>query len=121
MDLTPLGTEQSMARTAKLETSENAQRLYNLVIQTSNQFLHNCKHFAIEVLRTETPTYAEVALLMRQVAGIIEVLADDFDPMMGQKAHEYCELMSQMGVAIDCGDRVALSTLVAELERKPGL
>lgn len=110
-----------MANTAKLEASENAQNLYYLVIQTSNYFLHNCKHFAIEVLQAERPTYAEVAVLLKQVSGIIEVLAGDFDPMMSQKACDYCELMSQMGVAIEVGDRVALTTLVAELERKPGL
>jgi hypothetical protein len=110
-----------MADIAKLETSGNAQSLYYLVIQTSNQFLHNCKHFAIEVLQTERPTYAEVALLMKQVSGIIEVLAADFDPMMGQKARDYCELMSLMGVAIEAGDQVRLTTLVTELDRRPGL
>lgn len=104
-----------------VENRENATRLYSMVLQTSNMFLHNCKHFAIGMLQDENPTYAEVAKVMRQLAGIIGALADDFDPMMGQKAHDYCELMTQMGVAIERSNRVALDALVAELERKPCL
>jgi hypothetical protein len=110
-----------MANVTPLEASENAQMLYFEVIRTSNYFLHNCKHFAIEVLQAERPTYAEVAAIMKQLSGIIEILAADFDPMMGQKSRDYCELMSLIGVAIEVGDRVALTTLVTELERRPGL
>lgn len=104
-----------------VENRENATRLYSMVLQTSNMFLHNCRHFSIGMLREENPTYAEVAKIMKQLAGIISALADDFDPMMGQKAHEYCELMTHMGVAIEGDDRVRLVALVAELERKPCL
>jgi hypothetical protein len=58
---------------------------------------------------------------MKELSGIITVLADDFDPMMGQKAFEYCELMSGIGVAIERFREVRLLRLVAELERRPGL
>jgi hypothetical protein len=101
--------------------SHEAKQLYDYVIQTSNRFLHNCKHFSIEVLQAENPTYAEVAAIMKQVAKIIEALADDLDPLLGCKAHEYCELMTGMGVAIATGERITLHKLVAELERRSGL
>ena len=66
-------------------------------------------------------SYAEVAEIMRKVADVIKVVADEFDPSMGQKADEHCELMSQMGVAIEIGDEIKLAALVKDLERKPGL
>lgn len=99
----------------------SAQRLYDEVIRTSNYFLHNCKYFSIEVLKEEDPSYSEVARLMRQVAEIIKVVADSFDPMMGQKAVEYCDIMMFMGIAIEKRDAIQLSKWVRELERKPGV
>ena len=58
---------------------------------------------------------------MRKVSKVITVLADDFDPMMGQKSHEYCELMTNMAIAIEKDDRIKLKLLVKELEGKPGI
>jgi hypothetical protein len=95
--------------------------LYEEVIRTSNYFLHNCKNFPMEVLKAEDPSYAELASGMRRLGAIIRVVADEFDPMMGQKAFEYCELMTNMGIAIDAGDQVVLDALISELQRKPGV
>lgn len=103
------------------ENKVSAELLYNEVLRTSNRFLHNCKNFSVEILQLENPSYAEVAEIMRKVAKIVIALADDFDPMMGQKAYEYCELMHQIGVAISNGDQVALHTALKELERRPGI
>jgi hypothetical protein len=99
---------------------EDAQRLYDVILRTANKFLHNCKHLPIAFLQGETPSFTELAQVMRRIAAIIRILVDDFDPMMGQKAHEYCELMISMGVAIDSNDRLGLNRLVGELERRPG-
>jgi hypothetical protein len=104
-----------------LERNREAQELYDLVLQTSNEFLYNCKRYRMELLRCRKPTYNEVAAAMRELSEIVTVLADDFDPMMGQKAVEYCQLMSGIGVAIERFDGVRLLRLVAELERRPGL
>ena len=104
-----------------MSASDEAKQLYDLVSQTSNRFLHNCKHFSIEVLQAENPTYAEVAAIMKKVAKLIQALADEFDPLMGCKAHEYCELMMGMGIAIAAGERITLNKLVVELERRSGL
>lgn len=109
------------ASTARVGNTVDARRLYDLILQASNRFLYNCKHFSIEILRYENPAYSEIAERMKRVCGIIKVLADDWDPMMGQKAEEYCELMSGMGVAIENGDRLALKKLIRELERRSGL
>jgi hypothetical protein len=98
----------------------HAQTLYEMVLQTSNMFLHNCKGFPMEILKAEDPSYTELAKIMRRIATIITLLADDFDPMMGQKAGEYCNLMTKMGIAIDNDDQIELDTLVIELGRKPG-
>lgn len=103
------------------DSEAEARTLYSEVVRTANYFLHNCKHFSVQVLQDENPTYAEVAEIMKQAAGIIKILADDCDPMLCQQAHEYCELMTNMGIAIETGDELRLSTLVSELERKPGL
>jgi hypothetical protein len=75
----------------------------------------------MEILKGEDPSYAELAKMMRRIATIITLLADSFDPMMGQKAAEYCELMTKMGIAIENSDQKALNVLVCELERRPGL
>lgn len=98
-----------------------AQALYDRILRSSNYFLHNCKGFSVEILQMEDPTYAEIAELLRKLARVVIALADDFDPMMGQKAFEYCELMCSMGVAIKNNDQIALERAVTELERKPGV
>lgn len=103
------------------ETSADAKKLYDSILKTSNTFLYNCKYFAMPVLQEEDPSYAEMARHMKKVATIIHIVADEFDPMMCHKAFEYCELMTAMGVAVDSGDKLLLSRLVAELERKPGI
>lgn len=100
---------------------KHAEALYHLILQTANQFLYNCLHFSIDVLRDETPTYAEVAELMEPLSKIIRALADDFDPMMGQKALEYCALMKEIGIAIANSDEDSLSKHVELLNRKPFL
>lgn len=98
-----------------------AKHLYDEVLRTANYFLYNCKGFSVEILKMERPTYAEIAETIRKAARAIIAFMDDFDPMMGQKAHEYCELMSKIGVAIDNCDQVALHRWLSELERKPGV
>jgi hypothetical protein len=95
--------------------------LYDEVIRTANFFLHNCKHFSSDTLREESPTYSHVAYIMGKVAGMIILLADDFDPMTGQQAGEYCRLMESIGIAIDQRDDIALETSIRELQRKPGV
>lgn len=102
-------------------TAVDPKIIYDQIVRTSNQFLHNCKGFSVEILRLEQPTYAEVAEIMRRLARLVVVLSDDFDPMLGQKAYEYCDLMHRMGIAIENGDQVALERWVKELERKPGI
>lgn len=98
-----------------------AHALYEQILRTSNYFLHNCRAFPLATLKGQDPSYSEIAQGMKRLAAIISVLAVDFDPMMGQKATEHCDLMSQIGVAISNGDNEALARLVTELERRPGL
>lgn len=98
-----------------------AQELYDAILRTANRFWHNGKHFTVEMLKAEDPSYTEVAEIMKKLSVIITVLADDFDPMMGQKAFEYCELMRRMGVAIQNEDQIELTKLVDELDRRPGI
>ena len=108
-----------MDRQARQE--QHAKELFDAVLRTANQFLHNCKHFSIQVLAEENPTYAEVAEIMQQISKMIIALADDFDPLLGGKAVEYCVLMSSIGEAIKNLDEDALSNHVDELNRKPFL
>jgi hypothetical protein len=102
------------------EVPIEARQLYEQIVRVANHFLHSCKHFSIEMLQSENPTFEEVGQVISQTIGIIKLVSDDFDPMLGQQAQEYCELMVKMGVAIRKGDNVALANLVHELGRKPG-
>lgn len=98
-----------------------AQQLYDGILRTANRFLYEAKGFSVEVLKWEDPSFAEVAAVSIRIAEIITLIADDFDPMMGQKATEYCELMRKIGVAIEEDDQVALDRALVELERRPGV
>lgn len=102
-----------------VDTKTRAQHLYDGILRTANRFLYEAKGFSVEVLKWENPSFAEVAEISARVAEIITLIADDFDPMMGQKATEYCELMRKIGVAIDKDDQVALDQALVELERRP--
>lgn len=98
-----------------------AQDLYELILQVANKFLRNAKRFELHILQDHKPTYAEMADIMDDVAHIIFELADDYDPMLAQKANDYVYIMRSMGIAIREDDKVRLSKLVEELEAKPGL
>lgn len=87
---------------------EKAKVLYDQVLRTSNMFLHNCKYFSVEILQLDQPAYTEIAEMMQAIPRIIFDLADDFDPMLAQKASEYCALMRNIGIAIADGDQLAL-------------
>lgn len=104
-----------------IDTRTRAQHLYDGILRTANRFLYEAKGFSVEVLKWEDPSFAEVAEISTRVAEIITLIADDFDPMMGQKATEYCELLRKIGVAIEEDDQVALDQALVELERRPCL
>lgn len=99
---------------------EMAQKLYNEILRTANYFLHNSTHFSVELLARENPSYQEVAAVMSQVRGILNSLVTDFDPMMCEKAFNYCNLMTQMGVAISNKNQLELSKLATQLGELPG-
>ncbi len=93
--------------------------LYNLVLQTANKFLHNAKHFKIEILQEEDPTYEQLAEVIDQACKIITSLSEDVnDPLTGQKAYEYCSLMKAMAVAIKNSDETKLDEIVKDLDRR---
>jgi hypothetical protein len=98
---------------------EAARKLYMEILKTANYFLHNAKHFSVEILAEENPTYEGVAELTDYAAKLVYSLADDFDPMMGQKAFEYCLIMKKMGIAIKNKNQDELSRLADELYRRP--
>lgn len=98
-----------------------SQELYDNILQWANRFLYSCSHIRIEKLQTANPTFAEIAEQLENMSKIIIVLCDSSDPMMGQKAAEYCLLMRQMAVAITNNDEQELSELVDEMKLKPGV
>jgi hypothetical protein len=103
-----------------LDNGKAAQTLYDEIRQAANHFLHNCSCFPVEILALRNPTYEQIAMALDSLVKVITALADDHDPMMGQKAFEYCLLMKKMGVAINNKDQSALLSLVDEMKRKPG-
>jgi predicted urease superfamily metal-dependent hydrolase len=100
---------------------DDAQELYELILETANKFLKNAKMFEMHVLRDHNPTYEELAKIMHQVSVMIFELADDEDPMLSQKAADYAFIMKRMGKAITDDDDKLLKELTDELEKKPGL
>jgi len=98
---------------------KQAEELYELILQTSNQFLKNAS-LDIKVLQSHNPSYEEVAKLMRRLAIIIHELSDDFAPMLAQKAIDYVCIMEKMALAIKNDDPVTLSEQVGILSKKPG-
>ena len=100
---------------------EDALELYHLVLKVSNKFLRNANMFEIRELQDHNPTYAELAKIIRGVARLIIELADSEDPMLGQKASEYANLMTDMAQAIGDDDNKRLKECVTELNQKPGL
>lgn len=100
------------------KAEEDAKALYVAILEVAREFLHNSKHFSVEVLAEENPTYEAVAELMSNTARMIWALADDFDPLISQKAYDYCELMTKMGIAISNKDQLELSKLAATLDKR---
>jgi hypothetical protein len=105
---------------ATLENGIEAQRLYEQIVRGANYFLHNCSTFSVESLANHDPSYEEIARLLDSLVKVVSVLSSDFDPMMGQKALEYCLLMKKMSTAIVQRNQPELTRLVAEMKRKPG-
>lgn len=98
---------------------EDPQKLYEDILQTANFFLHSAKRWHISILKDFNPSFPELAAIMRNLAQDVHDLADDFDPMLAQKALEYAHLMDDMSIAILNDDKVRLSELVTELDKKP--
>lgn len=103
------------------EKLKNATELYDLILEGANHFLRNAKAFEIHVLKGHDPSYEEIAEIMGSIASLIYDLADDFDPMLAQKANDYVYLMRKMAIAITNDECVELSRLVQELDAKPFL
>lgn len=99
-------------------TNINPQELYFKILEHAGAFLHNSKRFSVDVLAEDDPSYETIAELMQNLATIITVLAEDFDPMMGEKAIDYCSIMKKMGIAIKNKDQNVLSKLVCELDKR---
>lgn len=100
---------------------KEAQELYEIILRTATTFLRNAKHFTIELLNQWEPSHEEIAALAGDLADLIWVIADDFDPMMHTKAVEYAGLMKEMAKAISIEDEEDLRRVVDLLDRKPML
>lgn len=100
---------------------EDAQKLYEMILETANKFLINAKMFEMRVLRDHNPTYEELALIMHQISTLIFELADGVDPTLSQKAADYAFIMKKMGKAITDSKEDELAKLIKELDAKPFL
>jgi inactivated superfamily I helicase len=102
-----------------MDNEKAALELYEMILQTANRFLRNANMFELSALRDHNPSYDEIAKIMKELAKTITDLADEFDPMLGQKAIDYANCMHQMALAIRKDNEVELSNLVANLQSKP--
>jgi hypothetical protein len=99
----------------------DVSEMFGLVLRSSNRFLYCCTRWKIHLLKYESdPSLAELADIMREVAGMIEVLGHRLDSYDVMQAKEYCDLMVKMSAAIDRDDQIELNELTERLRRKPG-
>lgn len=97
---------------------QKAQELWQLVLGTAWWFLQNCKTFQMEELRTQNPTYSNIAEIMGQVAEILKKYVDDIDPMVTWRSSDFCTLMSKIGEAINSKNEEELESLIAQLKER---
>lgn len=98
---------------------EVVRHLYDSLLHAANRVLHQAKNFHISVLQLENPTYAEIAAQFREVASLINFLADEIDDSLtGTKANEYVSCMEGIARAIDADDANALSEFVKQLDAR---
>lgn len=101
---------------------EKANELYHRILSIANHFLQQSKAFSVHVLNEEKdPDFKTIAKIANKIVSIIEVISDDFDPTMHQKALDYTHIISKMAVAIEAKQQEELDSLVEELNRKPFL
>lgn len=98
---------------------KQATEILDKIMQTANWFLTSANRFTIEKLQNNDPTLEEIAGIMESLAGIVYLLGDDFDPMMGQKANDYVYCMKNMAIAVRTNNKALLSEMVEALEKKP--
>lgn len=118
MDANTVTMEDNALLVDRQRAEEDAKQLYAAILQTAMLFLHSSKHFSVDVLAEENPTYEAVADLMTKLGKMIWAIADDFDPLLSQKAFDYCNLMKEMGIAISKKDQLELSRLTAILDKR---
>ena len=106
---------------AQITREDAVAILYDRILHVCNRVMHQCRNYSIAMLKLEDPSLAKIAQQMRQMANIIRIIAPDNDPLVSQKAGDYCDLLTKIAIAVENEDEVRLSQLVTELERKPGL
>lgn len=109
---------------SKAELQAKVDELYTEVLDAANRFAHHSKTFALSVLKLENPSYTEVAAQFRQLAKILDVLAEAdllHDSTVAQKTDEYVSLMEGIADAIDKEDADALEHYRNQLEKRPFL
>lgn len=98
---------------------EEAKRLYGRILEIANYFLHNCRNWEVSILAEEDPSYESIARTADKISKVLNVYADDFDPMMCQQALEYCSIMTRMSHAIRDQRQDYLDELTTLLDKKP--
>ena len=98
--------------------------IYEKVLQTTNNILHNCKTFDISILQLKDPSYEEIAKQLEEAAFILFTISDDFPDdaegfHMATKAAEYTQDVRDIAKAIRNDDEDELNKLVSKLDRRP--
>jgi len=106
------------------ELRELVNRIYSEILQVANRVCRNCKHFNIEILQIENPSYSEIAKQMWEVSAIISSISSNFPDdaeafRVECKAKEYAQNISDIGKSIENGDEEALKLFVSALDKRP--
>lgn len=105
-----------------MEQNEQVGSLYQAIFKVAKHFIEQSKaNSIIELREHDEPTYAELAMLAKDVASILEAIAnieDDWDNQrLALNSKQAALHMEQMALAINNDDQTALQEELEKLEK----
>lgn len=100
-----------------------AVHLYELIIQSVNRILHDCKHQTVVTLQlVDDPTYEDLANSLDVVAEFLTAVSLRISHCdtehLADKARTYVGYAKQIAMAIKTSNQEQLDNLVAELDKR---
>jgi hypothetical protein len=92
--------------------------LIERILGRANQFLVHAKHYEIEFLYSQNPTYEEIASHLNTAMQNVQAIIFGVDPHIAEQIGEYCWWMTKIGAAIKARDPDKLRAHCEGLDKK---